>query len=187
MNKFFMTAVAIMAVVFTNAQTEQTFKPFKVDIAVGYALPAGGGSKAGALFAIEPKYALNDNLAVGLRIEAALTAQGNFTGNETSNGDVKASSSYLATVDYYLNTNGFRPFIGTGAGIFTNASANMSVQSTSEVKSGSKFGFAPRIGFEAGHFRTAIEYNFAGKTQTIDHNYLGLKIGFFLGGGRYEQ
>lgn len=187
MKKFFMTAVVIAAVVFTNAQTEQTFKPFKVDIAAGYALPSGGGSKGGALFAIEPKYALNDNLALGLRIEAALTAQGNFTNNEMSNGDVKASSSYLATADYFFNTNSFRPFIGAGAGIFTNASANLNVQSTGEVKSGSKFGFAPRIGFETGHFRTAIEYNVAGKTATVDHNYLGLKIGFFLGGGRYEQ
>ena len=181
-----MTAMAIGAVVFANAQAEQTFKPFKVDIALGYALPSGEGSKAGALFAIEPKYALNDNLAIGLRMEAALTAQASTSA--MSDADVKASSSYLATVDYYLNTNSFRPFLGAGAGIFTNASAqaNTASETTSDVKTGSRFGFTPRIGFETGHFRTAIEYNFAGKTANINHNYLGIKIGFFLGGGRYE-
>lgn len=73
MRKFFITAFAIGAVSLASAQTEQTFKPFKVDIALGYALPSGSGSKAGALFAVEPKYSLNDNLTLGLRLEAALT------------------------------------------------------------------------------------------------------------------
>ena len=182
-----MTAIAIGSVVFTNAQSEQTFKPFKVDIAAGYALPSGQGSKAGALLAIEPKYALNDNFSLGLRMEMALTAQVSGSNTNTS-ADVKGSGSYLATVDYYFNTNGFRPFIGGGAGIFTNASAtaNATSESTSEIKQGSQFGFAPRAGFETGHFRTAIEYNVAGKTENVNHNYVGIKIGFFLGGGRYE-
>lgn len=186
MKKFFMTALSIGAVVFTNAQTEQTFKPFKVDIALGYAVPSGSGSKGGALFAIEPKYALNDNLTVGLRLEAAATAQGTVVNGEMDQGNVKVSSSYLATADYFFNTNRFRPFVGAGAGIYSNASANLGAQSSEDVKSGSKFGFAPRAGFEIGHFRTALEYNVAGKTATVNHNYLGIKLGFFIGGGRYE-
>ncbi len=32
------------------------------------------------------------------------------------NTEVKAAGSYLLTGDYYLNTNGFRPFVGAGAG-----------------------------------------------------------------------
>lgn len=182
-----MTVLAIGAVIFANAQSEQTFKPFKVDIAFGYALPSGEGSKAGGLFALEPKYALNDHLTLGLRMEAALTAQG-VAANENTNADVKASGSYLATADYYLSTNRFRPFIGAGAGIYTNASANANAytQSTTEVQSGSRFGFAPRAGFEVGHFRAAVEYNVAGKTANVNHNYLGIKLGFFLGGGRLK-
>jgi outer membrane protein W len=188
MKKLYITALALGAVILAKAQDEQTFKPFKVDIAAGYALPAGSGAKAGALFAIEPKYALNDNLALGLRVEVAATAQGNMVNGQMDQGDVKASGSYLATADYYFNTNRFRPFVGAGAGIYTNASANLESQATTtdEVQKGSRFGFAPRAGFEFGHFRTGIEYNFAGKTANINHNYLGIKIGFFLGGGRYE-
>lgn len=181
-----MTALTIGSFVFANAQTEQTFKPFKVDLALGYAVPAGSGSKGGALFAVEPKYALNDNLTLGLRMEAALTVQGTVVSGEMNDGSVKVSSSYLATADYFFNTNRFRPFIGAGAGIYTNASATLDAQTTEDVKTGSKFGFAPRAGFELGHFRTAIEYNFAGKTNTVNQNYLGIKLGFFIGGGRYE-
>lgn len=187
MRKFLLTTLAVGTVIFTNAQTEQTFKPFKVDLAFGYPFPAGKGSKGGALFAIEPKYALNDKVTLGLRMEAALTAQGTVS-SELINADVKASGSYLATADYYFSENSFRPFFGVGAGIFTNASANANseTQTTSEVKSGSKFGFTPRAGFELGHFRTAIEYNFAGKMGNVNHDYLGVKLGFFLGGGRYK-
>jgi len=187
MRKFFMTALAIGAVAFANAQTEQTFKPFKVDLAMGYAIPEGSGTKGGVLFAVEPKYALNDNLTVGLRMELAVTAQGTVTNGEMNEGSVKGSGSYLATADYYFNTNHFRPFVGAGAGIYTNASADLGEQTTSEdVQKGSKLGFAPRAGFEFGHFRTAVEYNVAGKTGTLNHNYIGIKLGFFLGGGRYE-
>lgn len=188
MKKFYLTAFAIVAAIFANAQTELTFKPFKVDIALGYALPSGSGSKAGVLVAIEPKYALNDNLTLGLRMETAVTAQGTVANNEIKDGDVKASGSYLATADYYFNTNRFRPFVGAGAGLYTNASAELSEQTTSEdVQKARSFGFAPRAGFEFGHFRAAIEYNVAGKSGNLNHNYLGIKLGFFLGGGRYEQ
>ncbi len=186
MKKLYMTALAIGVIALANAQTERTFKPFKVDIALGYAIPAGSGSKGGVLFAVEPKYAINDNLTVGLRMEGAATAQGTVVNGEMNNGDVKVSSSYLATADYFFNTNRLRPFVGAGAGIYTNASANIDVQSTDDVKSGSRFGFAPRAGIEYGHFRAAAEYNVAGKTAMVNHNYLGLKIGFFIGGGRYE-
>ena len=174
---------------FANAQST-AFKPFKVDIATGYAVPSGKGSKGGVVFAIEPKYAINDNITLGLRMEAAVTARGYVSadGQEFS-GDVKASGSYLATGDYYFNTNKFRPFAGLGVGIFSLASASVDMIDEEEavVESGSKFGAAPRVGFEFGHFRTAVEYNLVGKTGKINNNYLSLKLGFFIGGGRIKE
>lgn len=171
----------------------QTFKPFKVNIATGYAIPSGEGSSGGVSFTLEPKYALNDNITVGLRLEGALTANVavDSEGDPTS-GDVKLLSSYLATSDYYLNTNKFRPFAGIGAGLFRIAGASFSDE---DIEDGtfdetdlpefeSKVGFAPRLGFEYGHFRTAIEYNLIGKSDEVKNNYLGFKIGFNLGGGR---
>jgi outer membrane protein W len=187
MRKFTLALAFFTSCFFANAQ-ETTFKPFKVDVAFGYAIPSGSGSKGGVLFAVEPKYALNDNITVGLRLEAALTARAAVDENgEEMVGDVKASSSYLLTGDYYFNTNKFRPFAGLGAGLFKLASVDVTTTDEEmEIKTGSKFGFAPRAGFEYGHFRTAIEYNFAGKTGKINNNYIGIKLGFFIGGGRLD-
>jgi len=182
-----MSALAMCSVLFVSAQEETTFKPFKVDVAFGYAIPGGSGSKGGILFAFEPKYALNDHLTLGLRMEAAVLArlQMSSDGTNLDDGDVKASASYLATGDYYFNTNQFRPFVGAGVGIFRNASANIN-STADEPATSTQFGFAPRAGFEYGHFRTAIEYNVAGKSGGLSNNYLGIKMGFFFGGGRYQ-
>src|SRR5687767_12754395 len=117
MKKVFLIGAFMAGAFFANAQST-TFKPFKVDVAFGYAIPGGEGSKGGVVFAIEPKYAINDNISLGLRMEAAVTARGYVDANgETGSAEVKASGSYLATGDYYFNTNKFRPFAGLGLGI----------------------------------------------------------------------
>lgn len=185
MKKLMFSILFLTIVAFSYAQST-TFKPFKVDFAVGYAMPGGSGAKAGVLFAVEPKYALNDNIALGLRLEGAVVARAtqDASGHFVS-GDVKAAASYLATGDYYFNTNRFRPFVGAGLGFFSTAAA--SVDTNGDVVEGAsaiKFGGAPRVGFEFGHFRMAVEYNVAGKTNSINNNYLGIKLGFFAGGGR---
>lgn len=179
-------SILFLTIVVLGYSQSTTFKPFKVDFAIGYAVPGGSGAKAGVLFAIEPKYAVTDNISLGLRFEGAVVARATKDANgDYVSGDVKAAGSYLLTGDYYLNTNHFRPFIGAGVGIFNTAAA--SVDSNGDVVEGaaaSKFGGAPRVGFEFGHFRLAVEYNVVGKTNSINNNYLGIKIGFFAGGGR---
>jgi outer membrane protein X len=103
---------------------------------------------------------------------------------------------------------GFRPFAGLGFGIYSLASISgtassdgTSSTSSGEVSaSGAKFGFYPRFGFDAGHFTLNIEYNVIGKstnsyqvnsngtitnaTSETKNNYLGVRLGFFIGGGR---
>ena len=44
----------------------------------------------------------------------------------------------------------------------------------------SKFGFMARGGFEYGHLRLGVEYNFLAARS----GYLGLKLGVVIGGGR---
>jgi hypothetical protein len=185
MRKIILGLVVLCLGASANAQSTE-FKPFKVDLAFGYAVPGGSGSKGGALFAIEPKYAINDNITVGVRMEGAVMARASQSSTgEPLVADVKASGSYLATGDYYFNTNQFRPFAGIGLGIYSNAGASVdSYGGTSDVSTGTKFGGAPRVGFEYGHFRMAVEYNLVGKSAGINYNYLGVKLGFFIGGGR---
>ena len=191
-------ALGTILSVTTQAQSTTDLKPFKVDVSLGYAIPGGTGAKGGVLFALEPKYAVMNNVAVGLRMEAAVIAR--FSGYDAEGNvkeaSVKAAGSYLLTGDYYFSDNySFRPFAGAGAGIFSLASAEVT-SSQEAVSAGSKFGGMIRGGFEMKHFRLGIEYNLVPKTEVIgfDSNgdeatmkakngYLGIKLGFCIGGG----
>jgi outer membrane protein W len=186
MKKLITFAFALLIFQLVSAQDAQTnqriFKKFKVDVSLGYAMPGesgGSGTKAGALFVIEPKYAVMDELAIGLRMEAAVMANVDVNGGK---GSAKANASYLATGDYYFSNKKFRPFGGIGAGIFKNARLDISDETSSldNIPVNSKFGFLARTGFEYGHLRIGVEYNFVPDKM----GYLGLKIGAVIGGGR---
>lgn len=194
-----LVALVSSTVYYSNAQSESGLKPFKVDVSLGYAVPGGKGAKGGVLFAVEPKYSVISNLAVGIRFEGAVIAR--FSGYDNdgnvSEADVKASGSYLATADYYLTDNySFRPFFGAGAGIFSLASSQTTATTTGVSVSTSKFGGMIRGGFELKHFRVGVEYNLVPKTKftgydmngdpatlTAKNGYLGIKLGFCIGGG----
>lgn len=183
------------------AQDEE-LKPFKVDVSLGYAVPSGKGAKGGVLFAVEPKYAVIPNLAVGLRLELAAMAR--ITGRDASGGveeaEVKAASSYLITGDYYFTNNySFRPFVGAGAGLYgvAGGSANVNNPDAGEVGASSRFGGMLRGGAELRHFRFGVEYNMVGDSKytvvnsggitseqvTAKNSYLGIKLGVCIGGG----
>jgi opacity protein-like surface antigen len=200
MKKLFFLFVFGTILSFTSiAQHLSLLKPFKVDVSGGYAIPGGTGAKGGVLFVVEPKYAVISNLAVGLRMEAAIVARfGGYDQNGSpADVNVKASGSYLATADYYFTENySFRPFAGAGAGIFSLASIETN-SSSGEVSAGSKFGGMVRAGMEISHFRIGVEYNIVPKTTftgydnegnltsglTSDNSYIGIKIGICFGGG----
>ena len=195
---FLILAFGTIVSVSATAQSGSDLKPFKVDVSLGYALPGGSGAKGGVLFAVEPKYAVQSQIAVGLRMEAAVIAR--FSGYDAdgypNNASVKAAGSYLATGDYYFSDNySFRPFAGAGAGIFSLASAEIN-SDEGAVSGGTKFGGMVRGGVEMSHFRIGIEYNivpttkFAGfdnngdpATLTSKNSYLGIKLGVCIGGG----
>jgi outer membrane protein X len=198
MKKLFLSLVllctiSVVAVNAQNAQNAQTFKPFSVAVSIGDAIPGGSGSKMGFLFAVEPRYALNDNLAVGLRIEGAVITKGLSGSNVSNNASAELNSSYTLTGDWYFNTNKFRPYAGLGLGLFSvqgGASTNNGQNGSSF--SGTKFGAVPRIGFEYGHLRVALEYNAVGKSNldgggSASNSYLGIKIGVKIGGGRIKK
>jgi lipid A 3-O-deacylase PagL len=203
MKKILVTTVVLLSVLLVHAQygDDREFKPFKVDVSAGPAIPQGSGSKFGLVFVIEPKYAIVDQFAVGLRIEEAVMARAFPNGDGTySSANVSGAASYLATGDYYFTNETFRPFVGAGAGIYGLASASVDDNGyETAVASASKFGAMIRAGFEAAHFRLGIEYNIIGNStaQTFDNNgnvvtsvaknsYLGIKFGVCIGGGRYK-
>jgi hypothetical protein len=195
--KRFIVLSSLLAMCFLslNAQDDsRIFKRFKGDVSLGYAAPLSANSDGGVLFAMEPKFAVMDQLAIGLRIEAAVMAK--FSGTDI-NGDVivdkaKAAASYLATADYYFNNHySFRPFIGGGAGLFGIAEVDEGT-SNYDVPYSTKFGGMIRAGAEVKHFRFGVEFNIVPNTSFIDLNnvstvsknsYVGIKAGFCFGGG----
>lgn len=153
-------ALCLLVTVGANAQE---FKKFKVGVGAGYAMSGGENAKGGLLWTLEPSYRVSDALAVGLRIEGAVLVRG-FSEKLDDDVDLDAAgiSSYTVNGNYYLNNNNFRPFVGAGLGMYSLAAIKMDDGGNGDVevsKSESKFGFYPRIGFDAGHFTLALEYN----------------------------
>lgn len=200
MKKFALSLLLLAIVAICNAQLQSPFKPFKVDLSLGYAIPGGTGAKGGVLFALEPKYEVIPNLSVGLRMEGAVMARGTVDANgNAADVDVKAAGSYLLTGDYYFTQSTVRPFAGLGLGIYSLAAASANTNGTTAAGgAGSKFGEMVRVGVELSHFRIGLEYNIVPSTklETIDptsegkstyttkNGYLGIKLGFCIGGGK---
>jgi hypothetical protein len=167
----------------TTSSSSSTYKAFKVDLDLGYAIPSSGsgtGTKAGVTFTVEPHYRLSDDLAVGLRFEGAALGYQNINGNGGYKTTISVLTSYCPTIEYYFSNGDFRPFGGAGAGIFSQQNVAKSGSSAALVPGGTNFGFFPRVGFEAGHFRLSAAYDIAGNNS----NYLSFEIGFFFGGGK---
>lgn len=208
MKKFLLLIGFIGAALFTAEAQE--YKPVKIGLGLGYASPGGEGAKGGVLVYFEPAYRVNDALAVGLRIESAVMAQGvTFSGSGStsvaSEAKVSGNASYTVNGQYYFSNNTFRPFAGLGFGMYSLASATVSVTGSSSTASASadasKFGFYPRVGFDLGHFTMQIEYNIIPSTSSeitvssgtsgtsvitseAKNSYLGIKAGFFISGGK---
>ena len=198
----FCLAISALGTVTTHAQDgDRIFKRFKGDLSLGYAAPIGSESNGGFIFAMEPKFAVMDQLALGLRMEAAITAK--FSGTnmygEAEVDNEKGYASYLATADYYFTNNySFRPFIGAGAGVFGVVENENSL--SEDPVTTMKFGGIIRTGMEIKHFRLGIEYNLVPNTMTntytydnmgypittqvsTKNTYIGIKLGFVFGGG----
>jgi outer membrane protein W len=156
---------------FANAQK---YKRFKVDITTGYANPTGqtGDIKGGLNFSIEPKYNVTDQIAIGIKREAALLVAGSANGGD---GKIALLQSTSLTAEYYYGEGKVRPFGGVGLGFY----AGTVFDSQGNSKTGeSVFGFAPRVGLQFSHFRLGVEYNLV-----KDSNYFAIKIGTTIGGG----
>ena len=190
MKKTLLFIISLFAIT-TAVQAQSTmYKPVKVDVALGY----GFGNAKGIVFAIEPKYNIQDQIAVGLRMEGAIL--GNIEAETDASGtntdatiDLSAISSYLLTGEYYFSNSSFRPLAGLGFGAYSMGSiqAGTSDDGVEEgkINVGTKFGVAPRVGFEVGHFRMALEYNLiTGQPKDFNRNYFATKVGFFFGGGK---
>lgn len=169
-----------------EAQSAQ-YKPFEVDLGIVIAFPVNNDLKLGIGAYIEPKYNIHDNVALGLKAEfvAIYSKVAAEINGEEIDINVSGITSIVATSDYYFTTDVLRPFVGVGAGVYLLGDIKYEDNVLSKEHIGSRFGFMPRVGVVAGHFRLALEYNvIAGLTDLNERSYFGLKLGFEIGGGK---
>jgi hypothetical protein len=167
--------------VLTTVVNAQNYDPFKLGLGAGYAGGNNGSSFSaggGVLLTLEPAYRVNDNLAIGLRLEGA--AYGSSGGAGLPGGFL----SMTINGQYYFAADQFRPFIGAGLGAYYEDEA--------------AFGFYPRLGFDWRHLTLALEMNLIpGGSSTYDYltnisststaYYVGIRIGGFFFGGKKED
>lgn len=196
MKKIVLSLIVLMTFAFATAQEKGKFR---VGLDLGYTIPSGGGG--GVLFSFEPKYNITDNSNIGLRFASAAMVRNVVATNGTEfKAELGANTSYLATYDYYFKgSSSFVPYVGAGAGIYSLANVEISSQSAggSNLDEKSKFGGLLRTGFEWGKFRMGLEYNMVPKsniqtlagvtTGTAKNSYLGIHLGFYLGGGKWVK
>lgn len=179
MKKLFTISLLILGIMSINAQEKDKFR---VGLDFGYVFAKDGG---GALFSIEPKYNITDNSNIGLRIGSAASVSEGL--NETD-----ANVNILATYDYYFNSenSSTAPFLGAGLGWFLLG--DTSNDTMNDINLGEQFGALVRGGVELGKLRIALEYNILPKSdlefgESIKNSYLGASIGFYVGGGKWEN
>jgi outer membrane protein W len=197
MKKIILTVAAVFAFGFANAQKEGSFR---VGLDLGYTIPSNGGG--GILLSIEPKYNLKDNMNVGLRIGSAAMVRDIATNGQSSSAKISANGSYVGTYDYYFNNSGksFVPYVGAGAGYYTIANVEVDGNTANgelALDASGKMGGLMRAGFEWGKFRMGLEYNLVPKSTlqntagkevgTIANSYLGIHLGFYVGGGKWGK
>ena len=152
---------------------------------------------------VEPKIKVSENAVIGLKFGLILNSQ-KFEISEDSPFSIdeekdNAVISFVPTYDYYLNSNHIRPFFGIGIGYYLVsqiALANPS-QGISDGEVNNQIGGLLRTGVELGKIRFELAYNLIPKADivipnnqvigTVDNSYLGLSIGFTIGGKRYEK
>ena len=188
-----LTILTIICFSLKSFAQSESYTPFQANFTLGYAAASGKGTKGGVAIHFEPQYNLTDNLSLGLRFGAALTAKFtlNAAGDEVGDASVAAIASYLATGNYYFQKEpgaSFRPFVGLGVGYANaagastdNASNDPNFAEDYQAKSG--FAGMARAGFDVSHFRFNLEYCVNPKTGRINNNYFGITLGFYLGGG----
>jgi len=160
----------------------------------------------GLLLNIEPKVNISENAVIGLRFGIALNSQkfenideSQFRIDDLDNYGVV---SFIPTLDYYLNENKYRPYVGLGLGyyLFFDDLDVLTPNGSVEVIKGStknQAGFLLRSGLEIGHTRLGLEYNLIPKADIkmpngqiigrVNNSYLGVSIGFTIGGRKNQK
>jgi len=174
MKKFLLTLslVSVLALS-SNAQ-------FHIELGLNFNSPQGDFGDQydlGVGFYAEPKYAINENIDLGL-----LIGRNGFAGADIGGQSIDAigMTTILPTGTYRFSGGKVTPYAGLGLGVYIIDAVDLSITidgntTVVEGESSSEFGFAPRAGVYIGRLNLGAAYNIVSDANFIQFN-LGVRI-----------
>lgn len=181
-----------------NANAQEQGK-VRVGLDAGIALPNMGAGLNGGL---DLRYNFSTKVNAGIKFGGAFMLKDYVNNPGEYSATVCAMKYTLFHGDYYFNrpASSFAPFLGGGAGSFSIMNIHYDAVDQSAaagITTSPKLGGLLRSGFEAGHFRMALEYYmipsstlvdvFNARLGTTGNSFLNLSIGFYLWGGKWRN
>lgn len=128
---------------------------------------------------MEPKYAVNENMDLGLYLGSNAFADADVLGFSV---EATSLTPVLATGTYRFSTEKFTPYAGLGLGLYFAKAVDLTIVDpvtgstiTIEGESSSEFGFAPRAGLYIGRLNLGLAYNLVKDANFLQFN-LGVRI-----------
>lgn len=161
----------------------------------------GVSDRNGSGLVVEIKSMLNDQLALGGRVEMAVMFGGRV-GDADTRLDIAMAACGLVKAEYFIGDAAVRPFVGLGVGGYTIGAQSIDDSASGtriQQQTGRYVGVAPQVGLDIGRLRLAATYNaILGATlevqqQTgtgyerideVSQNYLSLELSFRFAGPR---
>lgn len=181
---------------FSSMSYGQEYKKLRVGIGLGLAsglqVYSTRSTSSGIAIYLEPSFRLKDNISIGFRLEGVTDL-------------AKEIGSYGLNAQYYFSKKKLRPFAGLGLSLCHSGFSQDPFYGYSSRNEETTLGFYPRVGFDYGHFSLIIDLNIFKKanatiyppassglnqmeyTDQINNNYLSIKAGIFIGGGRKKK
>ncbi|MEP1094495.1 MAG: hypothetical protein ABJG78_05265 [Cyclobacteriaceae bacterium] len=174
MKKLFLTVFAVGVLGYSS------MAQFHIELGPNFNSPQGDFADAydlGIGFYIEPKYAITENIDLGLYLGANVFAGADIAGVSL---DAQTLNPYLATGTYRFSTNKVTPYAGLGLGLYVAKAVEVTttingVTTTDPGESNSEFGFAPRAGVYVGRLNLGLAYNLVKDSNFLQFN-LGIRI-----------
>jgi outer membrane protein X len=197
------TIVIMLSMLIILATSAQEKGKIRVGLNAAMAIPQSGIGFAGDW---DIRYNISNRMNAGIMFNSSLQAKDiKYSGGLMTQFTFNGSTGYLAHGDYYFNKPGsiFASFVGGGIGMIEVGNIQMSSFQDNEGISGfavsaeKKTQGLLRAGFEVGHFRVVLNYHIIPRSTLYDlldfsigstqNNFLGLSLGFYLGGGRWSK
>lgn len=171
---------------------------FRVDGGLGFATTFGSLRSYGVNVSTEPKLFINENIAVGLRLESNVLFGGKLSTSEPTNVNVGLGvrTGLLLKGEYHFGQGNTKPYVGLMGGYYRNASVSIGSGGIGAIVF-TGWGGAPEVGVEfGGKFSMSAMYHFIGgkddvsvqlstglsETVSIGRNYFVFSLGFRLWG-----